>query len=78
MAIKADPGATVSGTCENFPVSRFTIMRQLNSLEDAGFISREREGKIKRLYLRAEMFDRLSAGWLRHMAEEPDRFQPER
>jgi len=68
VAVKERPGITVSGLCELFPVSRFTIMRQLNALEDASLVRREREGKTKLLYLRTEMFTRLVTGWLKQMS----------
>ena len=65
--IKDTPGVTVSDLCDEFPVSRFTIMRQLNSLEDAGLLRRERQGKTKQLFLNVEMFTRLTEGWLKQM-----------
>lgn len=67
-AIKEAPGVTVSDLCEVFPVSRFTIMRQLNALEDANLVLRKREGKTKCLFLREDGFERLAAGWLKQMA----------
>lgn len=67
-AIRERPGVTVSDLCARFPVSRFTIMRQLNALEDAGLLRRERKGKTKCLFLRRSAFDRLATGWLRQMA----------
>ncbi len=67
-AVRKKPGATVSELCEAFPVSRFTIMRQLNALEDAGLLRREREGKTKRVFLQRDMFGRLADGWLRKMS----------
>ena len=66
-AIKQAPGITVSDLCAEFPVSRFTIMRQLNALEDAHLVLRKRQGKTKCLFLQEKEFRRLSAGWLKDM-----------
>ena len=68
-AVRNSPGITVSELCEAFPVSRFTIMRQLNALEDAELLRRERDGKTKRIFLQRAGFERLTTGWLQQMAE---------
>jgi len=67
-AMYSEPGITVSGLCDAFPVSRFTIMRQINALEDADLIYRERDGKTKRLFIESRAFSRLANGWLRRMS----------
>lgn len=67
-AVKERPGITVSDLCAAFPVSRFTIMRQLNALEDASFVRRKRKGKTKCVFLQEDAFDRLASGWLKKMA----------
>lgn len=67
--VKESPGVTVTELCDEFPVSRFTIMRQLNALEDAYLLRREREGKTKRIFLQVDRFQRLSSGWLTKMGK---------
>jgi DNA-binding transcriptional ArsR family regulator len=69
-AIRSEPGVTVSGLCDAFPVSRFTIMRELNALEDADLVRRERDGRTKQLFVEGRSFARLADGWLRRMADD--------
>ena len=60
--VREAPGITVSKLCDAFPVSRFTIIRQLNALEDAELLLRERDGKSKRIFLQLAGFERLKTG----------------
>jgi DNA-binding GntR family transcriptional regulator len=64
----AEPGVTVSGLCNAFHVSRFTILRQINALEDENLMRRERVGKTKRLFIESRAFSLLANGWLRRMS----------
>ncbi len=62
--IVAKPGLTVNDVCAQYSVSRFSIMRHLNLLEDAEILSRTRDGKTKRLFIDQANLSQLSGGWL--------------
>jgi DNA-binding transcriptional ArsR family regulator len=44
-------------------------MRELNALEDADLVRRERDGRTKQLFVEGRSFARLADGWLRRMAD---------
>ena len=69
--ISLEPGISVNELCARVPVSRFTIMRNLNSLEEAELLHRKRVGKTKQLYVNHAQFARLSAGWLKKFSKKP-------
>ncbi len=62
--IVKNPGVSVSDICANYPVSRFTIMRHLNILEDGQILYRKRDGNAKRLYIDQSNIGKLAKGWL--------------
>ena len=65
--IAGNPGVTVNEICACFSVSRFTIMRHLNVIEDAQLLYRERKGTTKHLYLDLGRFEDLRNGWLKRV-----------
>ena len=75
-AIRTTPGITVSDLCSLFPVSRFTIMRHLNALEEAELLYRERSGQSKQLFINAATFKALSTGWLAEIGSAEPRKGP--
>lgn len=69
-ALIAAPGRTVNELCEQFPVSRFVIMRHLNVLEDAGLLERKRDGKEKHLHALSTGMDHTIRDWLETLEQE--------
>lgn len=69
-AVAARPGATVTQICEVFDVSRFAVMRHLNVLEEAGFISREAVGRERRVQLSDFRFEETIDAWARQLRKE--------
>lgn len=67
--IRAEPDISVNTICARFPVSRFTIMRHLNILEEAQLLTRKRQGKLKLLQIDQKQFARLSQGWLKKISQ---------
>ena len=67
--IVENPGLSVNDVCAHYSASRFTIMRHLNLLEDAEFLTRVREGKSKKLFIDQENLRRLSKGWLTRVSD---------
>ena len=65
----AHDGATVTQLCELFPVSRFAVMRHLNTLEETGLIRREVKGRERRVYSTGFKFEEAIAAWARQMRE---------
>jgi DNA-binding transcriptional ArsR family regulator len=65
----AHDGATVTQLCELFPVSRFAIMRHLNTLEATGLIRREVHGRERQVYSTGVKFEDAIAAWARTMRE---------
>jgi DNA-binding transcriptional ArsR family regulator len=64
-----NPSISVSDICARYPVSRFTIMRHLNILEDGQLLYRKRDGNAKRLYIDQSNIEKLANGWLLHIRE---------
>jgi DNA-binding transcriptional ArsR family regulator len=48
------PGITINELCEEFPTSRFAVMKHLNVLEEVGLVRRERDGVSKHVYSQLE------------------------
>jgi DNA-binding transcriptional ArsR family regulator len=52
--LQKHPGITVADLEPRFSMSRFNIMKHLNVLEEAGLIEREREGTMRKIFLKNE------------------------
>lgn len=63
------PGLTVGDVTGRFKVSRFTVMRHLNVLEEADLLYRERSGTSKNLYINRSKLAELHGGWLGSVVE---------
>ncbi|WP_299771169.1 helix-turn-helix domain-containing protein [uncultured Pseudoteredinibacter sp.] len=73
--ILEEPGITTGVLCERFPVSRFSIMRRLNNLEEAGLLERFSEGKTQRLYIKNGALKPLINGWLHRVLSKNESSQ---
>ena len=58
VLISNEPGINVSALCEEFPVSRFAVMKHLNILEAAGLIRREKKGNHRVFWIERKLLDR--------------------
>lgn len=48
--LKAQPGCTVGDVAGTFSTSRIAVMKHLRVLEEAGLLTSQREGRMRRLY----------------------------
>ena len=65
--LKNEPGLNVQELCSRFPTSRFAVMKHLNILEEAGLLSREREGKTKKLYVQTNPLLSTVVPWIKNL-----------
>lgn len=63
-AVSQSPDATVTDICNAFEVSRFSVMRHLNVLEESGLITRTASGRERRVRLSDEAFEDGLIDWL--------------
>ncbi len=63
--VRDQPGINVNDLAVNFEVSRFSIMKHLRVLEDAGLIISKREWKDKKLYLNAVPLRMIYERWIK-------------
>lgn len=73
----AAPGTNVKAIASHFEVSRIMVMKHLTTLEEAGLVLSEREGRTRRLYFNPvpiqQIYDRwtdqYSAFWASHLTD---------
>jgi DNA-binding transcriptional ArsR family regulator len=63
-AVKSSPGITVGEVCELFDSHRVVILKHMNVLEQAGLLIRQKEGRLRRLYVNAVPIRMISDRWL--------------
>ncbi len=63
--LKAEPGCNVNRVCEHFgrEIGRFAVMKHLATLERAGLVIAEREGRDKRLWFNAAPIQWIHERW---------------
>jgi len=62
--LKARPGQNVSDLTEQFPFSRFAVMKHLRILEEANLVTSRREGRSRQLFLNAVPIQTLADRWM--------------
>lgn len=67
--------ATVNELAEPFDVSVQAVSKHLKVLEDAGMVSRTRDGQRRPCHLEAEVFDLMSKWIERYRRQAEERFQ---
>lgn len=61
--LRDQPGAVVGEIASEFDVSRIAIMKHLQVLEDAGLITSEKSGRVRRLYFNAAPIRMIHDRW---------------
>ncbi len=63
--LKAEPGCNVNRVCEHFDaeIGRFAVMKHLATLERAGLLVAERDGRAKRLWFNAVPIQWVHERW---------------
>ena len=63
--LKAEPGCNVNRVCEHFDseIGRFAVMKQLATLERAGLVINERNGREKRLWFNPAPIQWIHERW---------------
>ena len=57
------PGMSVSAVASNFDLSRIAVTRHLDTLEQAGLVVSEREGRERRLYFNVIPIQKIHDRW---------------
>lgn len=61
--VKNEPGIGVGALASSFEVSRIAVMKHLTTLELAGLIVSEKEGRTRRLYFNAAPIQMIYDRW---------------
>lgn len=61
--VRNEPGIGVGALAAAFDVSRIAIMKHLTSLEQAGLIVSEKDGRMRRLYFNAAPIQMIYDRW---------------
>lgn len=61
--LKAEPGCSVKDMTAHFDISRIGVMKHLSVLRDAGLLTSEKEGRTRRLYLKAVPIQMIHDRW---------------
>jgi predicted transcriptional regulator len=67
--IKAQPGVAVGELASHFDVSRIAVMNHLATLERAGLVISQREGRTRKLYLNAVPIQLIHERWTSEFSE---------
>lgn len=67
--------ATVNDLAEPYDISLQAVSKHLRVLEDAGLVSRTREGQRRPVHLEAKVFDLMTAWIERYRREAESRYQ---
>lgn len=61
--VKENPGIRVGSLAAEFDVSRIAVMKHLNTLEQAGLLVSEKDGRTRRLYFNAVPIQMIHERW---------------
>lgn len=61
--VKENPGIGVGALAAQFDVSRIAVMKHLNTLEQAGLLVSEKDGRTRRLYFNAVPIQMIHERW---------------
>jgi DNA-binding transcriptional ArsR family regulator len=75
VARLTDADATLTELAEPYGVSVQAVAKHLRVLEDAGVVSRRREGRRRPVHLEAEVFDLMTAWIERYRRQAEERFR---
>lgn len=75
VARLTDADATLTELAEPYGVSVQAVSKHLGVLEDAGVVSRRREGRRRPVHLEAEVFDLMTAWIERYRRQAEERYR---
>lgn len=75
VARLADGDATVNELAEPYDVSLQAVSKHLKVLEEAGLVSRRRDGQRRPVHLEAQVFDLMTTWIERHRAKAEERYR---
>jgi DNA-binding transcriptional ArsR family regulator len=75
VARLTDADATLTELAEPYGVSVQAVAKHLRVLEDAGVVSRRREGRRRPVHLEAEVFDLMTAWIERYRRQAEERYR---
>jgi predicted transcriptional regulator len=61
--VKESPGIGVGALAAEFDVSRIAVMKHLNTLEQAGLLVSQKDGRTRRLYFNAVPIQMIHERW---------------
>ena len=61
--LRIRPGRSVNEVCEHFETSRIAVMKHLRVLEEAGLLTSEKSGRVRRMFLNAMPIQLIHDRW---------------
>ncbi len=67
--LKNNPGINVNELCTYFVISRFTVMKHVNVLEDASIILSEKDVTSRLMYLDTKAIQLINTKWIKKILQ---------